>query len=70
MKKTAILLRDGNDKDGFPYLYIGGAWVVSNPTGRPIEIQFPADPETESLMITDIYTGLQQLPHHSKRIKS
>jgi hypothetical protein len=68
-----LYLRDGNDKDSFPCLYIpddaGGAWVVGNPKGRPIKIRFPDNPDANYLEITDIYTGLPQPPDKSRRRK-
>ena len=72
-KNGRLYMRDGNEKDAFPCLYIpngtqGGSWVVSNPSGRSIQIQFPSNLEKENLVITDIYTSIQQLPHNSKRV--
>lgn len=66
-----LYMKDGNDKDKFPCLFIpdesGGSWVVSNPSGRSIKIQFPENPDEGFLMITDILTGIRQLPFNSKR---
>lgn len=68
-----LYLQEDNGKS-YPCLYIpdesgGGAWAVSNPTGRKIKIKFPENPDTDSLEITEISSGGKQPPFHSKRIK-
>ena len=69
-----LYMREGNNKDSYPCLYIpdnegnGGAWVVSNPTGRQIKFRFPDNPDKEFLSITDILTNVPQFPVKSIRI--
>lgn len=77
VERGHLYMKDGNDKDSFPCLFIpdesggtsssSGYWVVSNPTGRSIKIQFPKNLDEGSLKITDILTDIPQLPYHSKR---
>ncbi len=66
-----LYMQEDNDKSSYPCLHIpddkGGAWVVSNPNGRPLQFRFPKNPDQESLLITDIFSGAPQLPLFSRR---
>ena len=72
--KGNLYMREGNDKDKFPCLFVpdnkGGKWVVSNPYGREIQFRFPKDPDKEFLLITDMLNDVPQLPDKSRRVSS
>lgn len=71
--KGHFYMREGNDKDRFPCLFIpdkeGGKWVVSSPEGRKIQFRFPKDPDKEFLLITDGLNDVPQKPDKSRRLK-
>ena len=60
-----LYMRDCDEKDSFPCLFIPdmaeGAWVVGNPTGRPVRFRFKNDGSVE---ITDIFSGVKQRPYN------
>lgn len=64
-KDGRLFMRDGDDEDNFSCLFIDGAWVVGNPTGRPLRLRFDPD---GSLELTDIFSGEKQRPYHLKKV--
>ncbi len=69
-----LYMKEEGDKKSYPCLYIpdsgetGGSWTLSNPAGPKFQFRFPQNPDEDYLVISDIFTAVQQLPHHSKRV--
>lgn len=67
-----LYMRTDDNPRIFPCLYIpddsGGSWVVSDPNNRKIKIRFPANPDEDFLIITDIASDTRQPPYNSRRV--
>ncbi len=70
-----LFMKEEGDEKSYPCLFIpdaaggSGSWVSGNPEGPKLQFRFPDNPDTGYLFITDIFTGVQQLPHHCQRVK-
>jgi hypothetical protein len=67
-----LYMRTDNNPHMFPCLYVPddstGSWVVSDPNDRRIKIRFPANPDEDFLVITDVASDTRQPPYNSRRV--